>query len=486
MLHFASRLLERATSPRRTLTRTWATLLLASAGLSGCDGNSPTASPYAMAHPLRFAITSSLTAGEGAVVEVIVTYQRPSGTTVTIARDTAVIGASGTGLTLPVTADVAACVDDAQASNTTCKVTLTMRLKRDGRLLDESIQQFDVTASTQSVTVPTINLYEVSTVNVTPATLTNVEPGDTQALTASAVDRSGNVIAGRAIAWSVVSGNVTVSATGALTAVGAGDARVRATIGGRTGDLAFTVGPASVATLAIVPADTLVTVGGAVTYTATGRSSTGAIVPLTALTLTSSNPGVATVSSLTATAVGVGTTTITARTTQGRGGATVTTTATLRVEAVPPILVDRTTVVLDSLAPGTTGSVATVALTTTPGKTIRNLQAAVTYTPNVTPWLNAVISTPTTTPTTLGLQAVSGALAPGDYAADVRITSSTDVHVPATVRVTLRVVAGRRVVLNPKTVNLGSYDPTVTTGSPVVVAVNSSTSGAIADRKSVV
>ena len=459
-----------------------ASLLLASTVLTvmtGCDSNAPTSADYAMAHPLRFALTSNLSAGEGAVVEVLVTYLRPTGTTVTIAHDSTVIGASGTGATLPVTADVAGCLSDAAKSGTTCTVSLTMRLKRAGRTLDESVQQFPILASTQTVQVPSIDLFEVATVTITPASLSNVEVGDTQTLSASAVDRNGTALTGRNTTWSVVSGNVTVSATGALTVVGTGDARIRATIGGRTSELTITVGAPTVATLTLTPLDTLIAVGGSTTYVGSARSAAGTIVPLTTLTLTSSNPAVATISNLTATAVAIGTTTITARTTQGRGGATITSTSTLRVEVAPPILVDRASVALDSVAQSAVGNTTAVAVTTSANHSIKNLRETITFAPDVQPWLSATIN-PATTPSTLTLQAAPGALAVGDYAADVRLTSSTDPHQPATVHVTLHVIAARRVVLGQKTINLGSFDATQTSAPPSVVTVNSSSSGVIA------
>jgi hypothetical protein len=480
LLQFASQLASFGSARRRVTLRSAMALLVAGTFTMGCDGgNGPTAGKSAMAHPVRFALTSNLTAAEGAVVEALVTYVRPGGTIVTIAHDSMVVGASGTSATLPLTADVAGCVSDAVANSTTCTVTLTVRLKRDGRVLDESVQQFGVTPNTQTVQVPAFNLYEVATINIAPTTLLNVEPGDAATLSATAVDRSGTTLTGRPVTWEVVSGNVTVSAAGALRAVGSGPARVRATIGGRTGELTFTVGAPTVATLAIAPLDTLIAVGGSASYAVTARSSDGLIILFVPATFTSSNTAVATITNNVATGVSAGQTTITARSTAGRGGATVTTSTTLNVQAPPPILVDRTTVVLDSLAPNTNGAATTVAVTTTAGKTIGALRTAVTYTPDVTPWLNAVIN-PATTPTTLGLQAVSGALPPGDYAADVRITSATDPHVPATVHVTLRVVAARRVTLNPKTVNLGTYDPAQSTASPTVVTVTSSTTGLVA------
>ena len=423
---------------RSVVARSIVGAFLAASAVSACDGNSPVASEVTGSHPVGFAVASSLFAAPGATVEATVTYVRPGGSTATIATASLTTGTADTQ-SLPISADVAGCLNDAASARTTCRVTLTLRLKRDGRLLDENSQGFDITAATRNVQVSEIALYEVSTVAIAPTTITNFEPGDSQTLTATATDRSGTAVTGRTTTWDVVSGNVTVTAAGLLRAVGAGDARVRATIGGRTRDLTFTVSAPSVATISIAPLDTTILTGGTVSYRLVARSSAGDVLTGRTITLTSSSTTVATVAGNVVTGVGVGLTNITARSTDGRGGTTITATTTLRVDAPPPIQVDRATVALDSLTPNTTGSVQKVGVTTTVGKTITSLRTAVTYSPNVTPWLNATLDA-TTTPTTLNLQASSGSLPAGDYAADVRLTSATDPHVPATVHVTLRVV----------------------------------------------
>ncbi|MCC6242912.1 MAG: carboxypeptidase regulatory-like domain-containing protein [Gemmatimonadaceae bacterium] len=444
---------------------------LVAAGCSNADG--PSAGTPPRSQPVQFALSSNVSAAAGAVIGAVVSYQPPDGAVVTLARDSIVVGSAETQAPLPLEADVSDCRRDAESVGATCTIVFTLRLTRDGRLLDENVQQIPVSATTQLVNIPDISLFEVATVTIAPALLTGVEVGDTQTLTATAADRSGAVVTGRQTTWEVVSGNVTISTTGALQAVGTGDARIRASIGGRQRELAFAVGQASVATLQLAPLDTLVPVGGSATYRIVARSASGEILTGRPVTYSSSNPSVATIAGSVASALSVGTSTITARSTEGRGGTTITASTPLRVEAAPPILVDRTTVALDSLAPGTTGTARTVAVSTSVGRTIGALRATITYVQSVTPWLTATLNA-TTTPTSLSLQAAAGQLPAGDYAADVRLTSASEPHQPATVRVTLRVVPARRVTLTPRVVDLGTFDPTETSGEATFVSLTSS------------
>ena len=170
------------------------------------------------------------------------------------------------------------------------------------------------------------------------------------------------------------------------------------------------------------------------------------------VTLASSLPAVATIAGTVATGVSAGTTTITATSAQGRAGAIVSKTTTLRVLATPTIRVDRNAVTFD-LPPAGTSTTTSVAVTTDTGRTLRGLVSSVTYTPNVAPWLTQSLVA-NTTPTTLSLRAAAGALDTGTYVADVTLASTLDPHVPATVRVTMRVV---RLVAAPRNVTFGPY-----------------------------
>jgi len=426
--------------------------------------------------PIRFNVASTVMAAPGAVIEGVVTYTA-RGNVVTLARDSVIIASTpNTGnASLSLSANVNTCVDDAAATGSQCTLTLTLRLTRNAALLDENVQTVLVTPGTDAITVPPVSLFEVATVQLSPTTLAAFEPGDTRTLTATALDRNGATVTERTPVWALVSGGVTISATGMLTAVTPGAARIRATVSGRSTELALTVGQPTVATINVLPFDTLIVVGGTATLRTTVLSSVGQTLTGRPLSFASSNVSVATVNAGgVVTGITAGNTNISVSSTEGRGGATVSATVPLRVELAPQILVDRGSVSLDSLVPGSTSAVANVAVTTTVGKRVAGLRAVVTYAQNVTPWLSASIN-PAATPATLTLQASSGVLAPGLYEADVVLSSSIDAHRPATVRVSVRVLAARRVALSPRLVDLGAYSSSVTNAPNVDVAVTSPT-----------
>ena len=101
----------------------------------------------------------------------------------------------------------------------------------------------------------------VATVQVTPPTA-NLVPQQTQALTATTLDASGNTLSGRAITWSTSAPTVaTVGTSGLVTAVGAGSATITATSEGKNGTSAITVADGGQVTTA---GGTVTGAGGAV------------------------------------------------------------------------------------------------------------------------------------------------------------------------------------------------------------------------------
>ena len=138
---------------------------------------------------------------------------------------------------------------------------------------------------------------EVATVQVLPAAV-SLRVGVTATIQARTFDADGDLLTGRAIAWS--SSNpaiVTVSAAGVLSAVAAGTATVTATSEGRTGQTAVTVTLAPVATVVVAPlADTL-PLGGSRTFTATLRDAAGVALTGRTVSWRTSADTIATVSS---------------------------------------------------------------------------------------------------------------------------------------------------------------------------------------------
>jgi len=181
----------------------------------------------------------------------------------------------------------------------------------------------------------------VASVTVTPGSA-SVQSGQTVRLTASPRDASGNLLGGRAIAWT--SSNATVAAvdgSGLVTAGAAGSATITATSEGQSGSSSITVtsAPVPVASLTVAPPSAGVQVGQTVQLTATPRDASGA--PLTGRTVTwsSSNTSVAAVSGTgLVTGAGAGSATITAAS-EGKSGTSIVT-----VTAPPPAAVAAVTV----------------------------------------------------------------------------------------------------------------------------------------------
>jgi len=186
-------------------------------------------------------------------------------------------------------------------------------------------------SATASVTVMAV---PVATVTVAPATADLVVGGTAQ-LSATAKDAAGNILSGRVVTWSsTATGVATVSASGLVTAVGAGSATITATSEGKSGSSAVTVIMVPVASVTVAPATKLLRIGSTGQLTATTKDSAGNVLNGRAITWSSSASGVATVSaSGLVTAVAAGSTTITA-TSEGQSGTSVITVTIVPVSTV--------------------------------------------------------------------------------------------------------------------------------------------------------
>jgi uncharacterized protein YjdB len=175
-----------------------------------------------------------------------------------------------------------------------------------------------------------VTLVPVASVAVTPASLT-VLAGSTAQLTAVAKDSAGNVLTGRSITWtSNATGVATVSASGLVGGVSAGNATITATSEGKSGTAVVSVSLVPVASVTVSPNPAGVRVGGTVQLTAVTKDSAGNVLTGRVVTWASSVPAVATVSaSGLVTGVAAGAITITA-TSEGKSG-----TAAVNVSLVP-------------------------------------------------------------------------------------------------------------------------------------------------------
>jgi len=337
---------------RRTVSGAAALSLLA---LAACDtrGNGPTESAR---DGVRLSLAASVMAAPGAVVEAIVSYTPPGQSPIVVGQDSIIVDTGAPNTPMTVRADVTACLAAATTPGTPCTLTVTVRLKRGALVLDEATRVVTVASGASDISISAVSVSEVSSVRIVPLVPAAFEPGDSLQFVATAVDRVGGTVAARNVVWSVTGSAATVSATGLVRAVAPGSATVRATVGGRVLDVPLTIGPSSVASLTISPADTTVFVGTVAAYTVVARSSSGAVLSGRTVTFTSLTPTVASVSPAgVASTLLAGLSTIRAQSTEGRGGATISATATLRVNpliiAVSPIALSFDTEINQPLPP---------------------------------------------------------------------------------------------------------------------------------------
>lgn len=180
----------------------------------------------------------------------------------------------------------------------------------------------DGVEGTASVTVATQPVGSV-TVSPTSASLT---VGGTRQLSVTVRDATGGVITGKQVTWSSSDTDVaTVSSSGLVTAVGAGQASIAATVDGVVGTAAITVAAAGIRDVSVTPSTAQVTKGETRQLSVTVTDANGQTVANPSVTWRSSDEGVATVSSSgLVTARTPGTATITAASGGVEGTASVT------------------------------------------------------------------------------------------------------------------------------------------------------------------
>jgi len=185
-----------------------------------------------------------------------------------------------------------------------------------------SVNGLDATAAVTITPVP------AASISIAPAAL-SLTVGDTSRVVATVRDAGGNVLANRAVAW--FSSNpavMTVSATGLVTAVGAGIAAVSAVADGVTATAQVTVAalpPAPVASISVALVATTLSAGQTTQATATLRDAKGTILTGRTVVWSSASPEVATVSaSGVVTAVSPGSASVIATSEGQTGAATVT------------------------------------------------------------------------------------------------------------------------------------------------------------------
>lgn len=179
-----------------------------------------------------------------------------------------------------------------------------------------------IQATSEGVTgtaLVTVSDIPVASVVVSPNTAT-LAVGQSTQLSAKTLDAAGNELSGRTIAWSSSNEDVaSVSSTGKVLGVAAGEVTITATSEGKSGSATITVS-VPVSSVTVEPDSISVVVGKTGTLTATPKDANGQALSGRTITWQSSNTGIATVDGNgVVTGVAPGQVTITA-TSEGKSG----------------------------------------------------------------------------------------------------------------------------------------------------------------------
>ncbi len=178
-----------------------------------------------------------------------------------------------------------------------------------------------------------VSLVAVASVSVTPSPA-SLTVGQTLQLSATPRDAGGTILTGRSVTWTTGNAAVaTVSSSGVVTAVAAGNTSITATIDGVAGLATIAVTPVPVASVDLSPDTATIIVGQNLSLTATPLDANGNPLTGRVVTWTTSNAGRATVSNGgIVTGVSPGNVTITA-TSEGKSAS-----ADVTVNAAPPVV----------------------------------------------------------------------------------------------------------------------------------------------------
>lgn len=120
--------------------------------------------------------------------------------------------------------------------------------------------------------------------------------GQTSTATATIRDAAGTALAGESVSWSSSNAQVATVQGGTVTAVGAGSARISATVRGVAGAADVTVSSVPVTSVTVTPAADTLWVGTTLPLAAVARDAGGAELTGRSITWTTSDPAIATVS----------------------------------------------------------------------------------------------------------------------------------------------------------------------------------------------
>lgn len=179
--------------------------------------------------------------------------------TVTPPADTMVVGDSA-ALTATISGSSNTAAVASWSSSDTTVVTISAKGVAHGRAAGKAtiVASYRTASATASVVVGAAAAVPVAKVTVA-LNAPSIAAGQSTQATATAYDANGNALSGRSVAWATGSTAVaTVSASGLVSAVGAGSTAVTATVGGVSGSASLTVtAPSTFAGVTLYPGDSL-------------------------------------------------------------------------------------------------------------------------------------------------------------------------------------------------------------------------------------
>ena len=242
-------------------------------------------------------------------------------------------GPSGTTFAKPVTVKIK--YDPANLPQGTEEAALRIHLSVPGWQAVEG-STVDTAGNVVSAQVSHFSTYAILTpAPVAAVAVTLIPPaiqvGQTSQASAAMTDADGNVLTGRAVAWSSDNNSIaSISTGGVVTALAPGTAQITGSSEGKSSSATLTVTPIPVASVTVSPATANVTAGSTQQLTAEAHDAGGALLAGRGITWQSEHPEIATVSpSGLVTAVTPGSATITA-TSEGKSGL-----SSITVSAVP-------------------------------------------------------------------------------------------------------------------------------------------------------
>ncbi|MBL0172906.1 MAG: Ig-like domain-containing protein [Gemmatimonadaceae bacterium] len=225
------------------------TLALASAlVLSGCGdlANMVASSGPADARPARVAFTASIaspaarSAADVVSLRVTTSYLLAGGLRDTIGTQTLALTSASTQ-SVPIPVDLAGCLADSNregaATDGGCSVVLELALSVNDAVVDrQAVGPLRLKPGATTEVSQPVTLFEIASVTVAPTGTVSLIVGGTTTVTPSVKDSRGQVVTGRAVGWSTDAPTVaTVDGNGKVTAIGAGQARITATLGSLSG-----------------------------------------------------------------------------------------------------------------------------------------------------------------------------------------------------------------------------------------------------------